>query len=210
MIIVDAIVETVAVSGFTAWPVAKPPLGSVLSLSGRLSAAEVGTVMAVIADYSVPATDEDAVGADGPELIRRMIDAECLIASGGLRIRDTTNGVVVNPGCCFGLENWRDWLDVVHGGTPWLGHDPSPWIEQAGQTILIWPDGGEQATPPLGPPIEIPTIELLELIDAAQHQLRDFLGLVEPWADMLQLPRPQELLTVLDRHFHIAETPDGK
>lgn len=59
------------------------------------------------------------------EFIRRMIDADCLIAPGGLRIRDTSRGIAVNPGCCFGLENWRDWLDVADGGTPWLGHDPS-------------------------------------------------------------------------------------
>jgi hypothetical protein len=112
----------------------------------------------------------------------------------------------VNPGCCFDLEIWRDWLDVAHGGTPWLGHDPSPWIEHAGQTILIWPDGGEQTTPPSGHPIKIPALELPELIDAAQHHLRELMGLLEPWADGLQLPEPQALPTVLDRHFHITET----
>jgi hypothetical protein len=207
VIIVDAIVETVAASGFTAWPVASPS-GRVLSLSGRLSSFEVGTVMAVIVDYCVPATDEDAIEPDGSEFVRRMIDAECLIAPGGLRIRDTTHGIAVNPGCCFGLENWRDWLDVAHGGTPWLGHDPSPWIEQAGQTILIWPDGREQSTPPPGCPIEIPAVELPELIDAAQHQLRDFLGLIESWVDALHLSRAQELIAALDRHFNITDTPD--
>lgn len=208
MITVDAIVETVAASGFTAWPVANP-LDSVLSLSGRLSSAEVGTVLAVIADYSVSASDEDAIEADRSEFTRRVINAECLIAPGGLRIRDTTSGIAVDPGCCCGLENWRDWLDVAHGGTPWLGHDPSPWIEQAGQTVLIWPDGGERSATPPGPPIGIPAIELPELIGVAHHQLRDFLGLIEPWAEALNLPRPQELVTALDRHFKITETPDG-
>lgn len=208
VIIVDAAIETVDASGFTSWPVAEPPPDNLLSLSGRLSYAEVGTVMAVIANYSVPASDEDAVEPDGSEFIRRMTDAECLIAPGGLRIRDTTNGIAVNPGCCFGLESWREWLDVPHGLTPWLGHAPSPWIQQTGQTIRIWPDGGEQATPHRGPPIEIPIMELPELIDAAQHQLCDFLYLVEPWADALGLPGTRELPAALDRHFHITETSE--
>jgi hypothetical protein len=74
--------------------------------------------------------------------------------------------------------------------------------------ILIWSDGREQSTPPPGRPIEIPAVELPELIDAAQHQLRDFLGLIESWVDALHLSRAQELIAALDRHFNITDTPD--
>lgn len=210
MIIVDAVVETYDASGFTAWPVADLPAHNLLPLSGRLSSAEIGTVMAVIAGYNNLASDEDVVEPDGPEFLRRMIDAECLIAPGGLRIRDTVRDIDVNPACCFGLESWHEWLDVPHGGAPWLGHDPSPWIEHIDQTIRIWPDGGEQATPPpTGLPIEIPNTELPALLDAVHQQLRDFLGIVEPWTAVPGPSRTDKLTTALGRHLHITGTPDA-
>ncbi|MEV6757647.1 hypothetical protein [Streptomyces sp. NPDC051214] len=41
--------------------------------------------------------------------MNRLLTAECVVAPGGLRVRDTDSGVTVQPGCSCGLENWRDW-----------------------------------------------------------------------------------------------------
>jgi hypothetical protein len=157
-------------------------------------------VLAVIATYG----DDDSA-ADAPALIQRMITSECLIAPGGLRVRDTGTGVTVNPGCCCGLEDWREWQDVASGTSPWLGHDPAPWIEHLGQAIRVWPDG-EPGEPPVGTtPIEITTTDLPGLIDAASQHFRGFLGLIEPWAAALDLPGARDLASALARHFHITE-----
>ncbi|WP_193777559.1 hypothetical protein [Streptomyces sp. E5N298] len=49
-----------------------------------------------------------------------------VIALGGIRIRETSTGVTAPPGCCFGLENWRDWLEIMNGEEPAVVHRPAP------------------------------------------------------------------------------------
>jgi hypothetical protein len=85
-----------------------------MALSGRIAPPEVGTALALPADDNQGTRDDDrpAMGAD--ELIRRLLEADMITAQGGLRFHDTSTNVSVNPGCCFGLEDWRAWLDVVH------------------------------------------------------------------------------------------------
>ncbi|WP_156313234.1 hypothetical protein [Micromonospora sp. HK10] len=43
----------------------------------------------------------------------------------------------VTPGCCAGLEDWREWTSVLDGGQPWLGHDPGPEVEVRGALIRV-------------------------------------------------------------------------
>ncbi|WP_228010899.1 hypothetical protein [Nonomuraea phyllanthi] len=117
MVIVDAVLETYDADGFTAWPIAQPSNDCLLALSGLLSPAEVGTAMAVIFSYNgIPVTH--ATNLTGAHLEQHLAEAEGLIAPGGLRFRDNTTGVTIAPGCCFGLENWRDWWDVIGGKNP--------------------------------------------------------------------------------------------
>ncbi|MGW6706340.1 hypothetical protein ACWGDE_15800 [Streptomyces sp. NPDC054956] len=82
--------------------------GDLLVLSDALTRAEVTAALASISRAS-----------------GGLADAECLIAPGGLLLSDPATGVVVPPGCCFGLESWRDWESLARGQSPdWLGHDP--------------------------------------------------------------------------------------
>lgn len=203
MIIIDPVVETYGVSDFTAWPTGDLPAGNLLRVSGRLTSADVGTVMAVIATCVDGVADPDAMTSP---LLQRMIEADWLIAPGGLRVHDSARGLTMNPSCCSGLESWREWQDVSDGRGLWLGHSPTPWIEHLDRTIRIWPSGGEHAVPPEGAsPIEITTTELPDLISTAHHQLLEFLDLVEPWAFALGESRAHELASAIDRHFHITE-----
>ncbi|HSU35215.1 MAG TPA: hypothetical protein VLJ88_06115, partial [Propionibacteriaceae bacterium] len=52
MVIVDVVLETDDAVDFTVWPVAEPSSDRLLVISGRMSAAEVGTAMAVIFSYN--------------------------------------------------------------------------------------------------------------------------------------------------------------
>lgn len=202
VILIDPVVKTYEASGFTAWPIGSLPAGHLLQVSGGLSAADVGTVMAVIASRGVADGDTAVALA----LLEDMIGSDCLTIPGGLRIRDTDTGATVNPGCCFGLENWREWRNAADGDVPWLGHSPSPWIEHHAERIRVWPDGGEQAVPPEGAsPVEITVTELPGLIDAAHLQLREFLELVERWAVAWGQPRARQLASAIGGHLHITE-----
>ncbi|WP_187280923.1 hypothetical protein [Nonomuraea sp. C10] len=108
MVIVEVVLETDDAVDFTAWPIAEPLSDCLLALSERMSLADVGTAMAVIFSYNnIPVTH--AGDLTEMHLQGHLAEAEGLSAPGGLRFRDTTTNVTVSPGCCFGLENWRDW-----------------------------------------------------------------------------------------------------
>ncbi|MEW1866461.1 hypothetical protein AB0399_39840 [Streptomyces sp. NPDC088194] len=187
MVEMDAVVEVAGQVGAAPWEVASgvPAYGWV-RVSGRMTAAEVGTVLATMAVYGGLLGDEGAaVGA--AELVRGLLAVEKVIAPGGLRVRDEGTGAVVVPGCCSGLEDWREWCEVADGGEgPWLGHDPAPWFERDGAVVRVWPDGpvvGPAVVgPQVGPPVEIAPSELPGLLAGVQRELRGFLARTEEWA----------------------------
>ncbi|MFC4115502.1 hypothetical protein [Nonomuraea zeae] len=200
MVIVDVVLETYDAVEFTAWPIAEPSSDRLLALSGRLSPAEVGTAMAIIFSYnSIPVTH--AADLTEAHLEQRLAEAGRLIAPGGLRFRDTTTGVSVSPGCCCGLENWRDWWSVARGQEIWLGHDPMPHLTHAGHIIQLRQD--VDATPPSSP-IEITRSELTSLLATAQQHLTEFLGLARHWATATTPALADRLVSALDQYLMIT------
>ncbi|MFI1436172.1 hypothetical protein [Streptomyces lydicus] len=63
-----------------------------------------------------------------------------------------------------GLEGWRDWLGLLEGDGPRLGHDPSPAIEVAEPVVRLWPDGGNEEGTASGPCLEIPVGDLARIL----------------------------------------------
>ncbi|KOU24209.1 hypothetical protein ADK52_14625 [Streptomyces sp. WM6372] len=204
----DAVLETYGATGFTLWPIAEPSVDRLLPLSGQLSPRQVGTAMAILTDYD----KEDGEGGvpapeNGAEQIRALVTAECVAAPGGLRIRDTATGVTALPGCCFGLENWRDWLVLADGERPWLGHDPTPRVEHVGETIRLWPDADRTE----GLPIDIPRARLPDLLGSVQEELVAFLASVGRWAEQCAPPVAAALVGKLDEGLVIsAPLPDSR
>lgn len=197
----DAVVETCEAREFALWPVSDPADGRLLRLSGELSSPQVGTVMAVLTGYNNrPRRRSERHTMDGLAMVNRLVTAECVVAPGGLRVRDTDSGVTVEPGCCFGLENWRDWQGLLEGEEPWLGHDPGPRVEHVGATIRMWPDAARQE----GRPIEIPRERLRELLSSVQDDLTGFLKCVERWASCGFAPVAGALVATLDEGFAVS------
>ena len=161
-------------------------------LSGRMSREDVGTALAAIAQYN----NSQEVGPDGPALLGGLLEQERIIMCGGLLVTDTRTGVVIEPGCCQGLEDWRDWRGVLDGVHPWLGHSPDPKVE-IGEVVRVWPD--ENRTD--GPACEIPLAELPVHLAVVQQDLLGFLGLVREWAPYGMGPR---LAEAFDTHFRIS------
>ncbi|MFF3611653.1 hypothetical protein [Streptomyces sp. NPDC002580] len=175
----EAVLDTSGARGFGLWPTAARPVDGLLPLSGRLSGAETGTALAVLALYN---KGERRRGARDPEdageLIRRFSTVRSVVAPGGLRLKDTATGVTVSPGCCSGLEDWRDWLGPANGEKLWLGHDPTPLVEHMGAIVRLWPDG-DTAT---GPSIDVPRDRIPQLLGSVREELVGFLDRVESWA----------------------------
>jgi hypothetical protein len=174
----DAVLETYGADDFAPWPVAGLGTDRFLALSGRLSAMEVGTAMAILVGYNQDASDDPVTepGA-GIRRLRHLAETESVIAPGGLRVHDSTTGAMVWPGCCFGLENWRDWGGLTQGEQIWLGHDPAPHTERVGSLIRLWPGTRGAATHP----VDIPVAELPDLLRTVQDKLTGFLALAGQW-----------------------------
>jgi len=209
VIIFEPVIETVDAREFTAWPTATRPGLGWLALSGDLVQADVGTVIAAIAVYNGIASEDDAQPS-AARLIEDIIEAECLIAQGGLRVRDTETDQAVNPGCCFGLEDWSQWNQVAAGQPLWLGHSPEPWVEHLESTVRLWPSGGNRAVPSAGAsPIEIPSGDLPRLVAGAHRQFQQFLGLLESWALPLAAASAPRLAPALATHFRVSWPAPG-
>jgi hypothetical protein len=188
VIILQPVLETYSVNDFTLWPVAEQPVGNLLVLSGDMREAEVGTAMAVIAEYNCA------------EALQSLLDGACLFAPGGLRIRDTATGTAVNPGCCCGIEGWRGWFELLDGAEPWFGHSPTPKTEHHGDLVRLWPDEDDTA----GRPVEVTRTDLAGLLQTAHDVLRGFLRLAGEWAERVEPVSAPGFTAKLDEHWRIT------
>ncbi|MFE3827847.1 hypothetical protein [Streptomyces sp. NPDC059092] len=201
MLIMDAIVETYDAADFTLWPTAAPNSDRLLVLSDQMSPLEVGTVMAVLTSYNHD--DPDGPAPDikpGTRHIQNLLNVDLVIAPGGILLQDTATGVVIAPGCCFGLENWRDWLGLIHGEEVWLGHGTTAHVEHRGTLVKVWPD----TDPPAKTPIELPLADLPDLLQTVHDKLHGFLTLAEQWASRYAPALAPALIAKLNEDLNIG------
>ncbi|WP_437033753.1 hypothetical protein [Streptomyces sp. enrichment culture] len=185
MIALQPVLEVRSPTGFALWPVsgAVRPYGF-MPLGGALSDAEVGTAV-----MSVAECNDIEPGADGrPQapaeplgpFLHGMLTLDDLFVPGGLRVTDTVTGLTLLPGCCSGLEERGDWLDVLDGdGRSSFGHDPSPLAERLDDGRIRLTVDAERDDSPV---IELSTAALRHLLAGAERDLTDFLRLAAAWA----------------------------
>lgn len=136
------------------------------------------------------------------EMVDALLREDLLLVAGGLRLDDTDTGASVLPGCCAGLEDWREWTSVLHGDAPWLGHDPGPGVEVCGDLLRVWQHGGP---PRRGPYVELTRAALTELLASAQADLVGFLARLDAWARAARLGvRGAALVAAVDRDVRIT------
>ncbi|MFD4669449.1 hypothetical protein ACFWNN_06900 [Lentzea sp. NPDC058450] len=121
-------------------------------------------------DAALAAIDEYNRDEDAPQPYAGLVEQECLIMAGGLRVRDTATGVQVEPGCCAGLEDWRQWRWVGDGERPWLGHSPEPGLEFREGVAWLSQDA-ERAD---APACEIPLADVAGHLEEVGRDLAEF------------------------------------
>ncbi len=178
-------------------------------LDGELTPAQVGTAVMRIADCNDFEPEEghgpcptDPLGA----FLRGLLTMTDLFAAGGFRVTDSVTGTVfVEPGCCNGLETWRDWLDVLDGtGCASFGHDPSSAAERVGDSVRLTLDAEAKDGSPV---IELPVDRVRALVTGAQQDLRDFLGLAGTWAGRHLPTHGAAVTAALARALDLGPTP---
>ncbi|KAF3883832.1 MULTISPECIES: hypothetical protein [Nostocales] len=121
------------------------------------------------------------------------------MSTGGLQVRTATDKVI-NPSCCCGLETWRDWLRFVKKGqSPWLGHDPSPWVEKVGGLVRVWSDKGAKAFH-----IDFEQSKFEAELSKVQQDLNALLERSEDWASREGCSEPSKLSGKFDECFNIS------
>ncbi|MFF8955227.1 hypothetical protein [Streptomyces sp. NPDC014894] len=204
----DAVVETYDAADFALWPTAAPAADRLLVLSDRMSPREVGTAMAVLAGYGHDDSDDPASDAGaGVRRLQSLLDVDLVIAPGGILVQDTATGAVIAPGCCFGLENWRDWLDLTHGEEIWLGHGAAARVEHRGTVVRLRPDTDSPAAPPA---IEFPVAELPDLLRTVHAKLNGFLSLAEQWTARHAPALAPALIAKLSEDLNIGNPLAGR
>ncbi len=171
------LVPVVEVLGFNSQPGWLPDMDERrwIELGPETALEDVARIVAVIVAYGqvLPETAREAA--------QLIADGACKAAPGGLVAR--ADGSEVVPGCCCGLEGWRDWYRVKPGGqSPWLGHDPSPYIECRAEAAVLWPD--EPDTPRKAPlqPLVATYPEFDAALARASERFTGFLDRLEEWA----------------------------
>ncbi|MEU1593014.1 hypothetical protein ABZ468_09140 [Streptomyces sp. NPDC005708] len=177
------VLEMNPTQGFDLWPVAEIESLDFLPLSGELSPTEVGTAVMRIAGCNDVDPDGDQPPPPATALdsfLHGLLTFDTLFVAGGLRVADDATGVTFLPGCCDGLEDWRDWQRFVDvGGLLGFGHDPvSPIAERFGDTVRLTVNAHQSDSPV----IELSVTDLRHLLVGVERDLVDFLALAADWA----------------------------
>jgi hypothetical protein len=169
-----------------------------IRLSGEMTYPEIGLVFAQLARYN-----QVDLSGESQTVLNQILEAESLVLPGG--IQAVWADKVISPSCCCGLETWRDWQEFLKTGeTPWLGHDPSPWLEIRGDLIRIWSDGGLDESIKNAFYVEIKRSAFREAIQSVERDLQGFLFCISSWAIEVGFQQSDELFQKFDRCFHIG------
>ena len=113
----------------------------------------------------------DTVAAGAESILKRNV----LVLAGGIVARK--GDFVLLPGCCSGIETWSDWRGIKKNGhSPWMGHDPDPWIDTSGERAVLYEAFGKGAAS-----AEAGYDEIQSALDGAEKDLRRFIVALEDW-----------------------------
>ncbi|MEV0971252.1 hypothetical protein [Microtetraspora glauca] len=172
----------------------------------------VGAIVWALIGRNVTDNDLSITVADAAEAIEVYLTSDDeAFAPGGLRV--TAGDVVIDPGCCVGLDEWRDWLDVQRGQMIYLGHSPDVLLEQRGPVLRLWQDE-DQLRPGELPGlseqhIDIPCDALPDLLQGVQQDLAGFLLALREWAQGIVPGLADQLVLAVDRRLQISAPLDA-
>lgn len=88
-------------------------------------------------------------------------------------------------------------LDVLYGGgTPWMGHDPSPLVEVLEGYVYVWSDGALGHKPESESPL---TFTSDQFDHAVRRAANDIAGFVLPLLSWLEIHAPRSAKAIVQR-----------
>jgi hypothetical protein len=196
---IEAVIEIARFEGVAPWPTTSEYAGAYLPIFPGLSSEEIGSLVITACLYN-----QAEIHPDGAETLRAFMATakarDGFVLPGGLRFKEGGQ-VKIIPGCCCGLENWREWLDVPHGKKYlWAGHNPSPWCEYFDNHIRIWQDEKEEGVDSIE--FEIPEMEVL--LEGVERDLLGFLAILKKWVAYVSPGLEADFVAYFAENMNIA------
>ncbi len=198
-----AVVETS--EGPASWVSTPPrPWPSRVRLSAETPPEHVALVVHVLAVYN-SVNEPNAAPLSLPAL---AVETEAVLPGGLAAVTDAES---IIPGCCSGLEEWREWHSLLDGsGSPFLGHDPAPYVEATPTGFIVWADGGlgevraEQTAQ-----IHFSPQRLAAALAEVHADLRGFLRVLRAWCDRAVPAHAEGIVAAFAESFHISDPRAG-
>ena len=196
------------------WPVLPTLAPPFIHLTAETGEEATGSVLWHLARYNLgtlaPGSryyEADLSGEPAAILTRLIRDPEWTVP-GGIAVIDQASGREITPGCCAGLDNWREWLEFeASGQTPWMGHEPDPWLEHVDNQIRIWSRGPlAEATSEEPFAIDVTVDEFRGGLTAVSQHLIAFAAVLRRWADRRA---PAVAAALVDRFLGEFGPPSG-
>lgn len=165
------------------------------ALNGDMSDAQLRAFLEELHRYahsSGPSPDRlETLAAD-------LIGREVQVVAGGLVAR--RGEFLLIPGCCCGLEGWVEWeVALSSGRSPWLGHDPDPWIETKDNRITLHNGGIVEPES-----CELDVSEVEAALKRARDDLTDFLIALKTWLLREGIVVAEDLTSKVDGWFQMT------
>ena len=168
------------------------------ALNGNMSDAELMAFLRTACAYGDPKADV-STPAEAAAFLNSLSEQANRMIAGGLMARK--GEFIIEPSCCCGLEGWREWYSLSDGiGSPWLGHDPSPWVEAKDGQFVLHTDEDEQAES-----LTVPAGELAAALDQARADLDAFAAVLRAWISRECVPDGAKMCDRLELWFSIGE-----
>jgi len=170
-------------------------LSSFHPLHGEMSEAAMLQFLIALSRYG----DRDFTSTEPTEIVARLMRREDAVIGGGLVA--VKGDYRLFPGCCCGLESWRDWqgLRPLSQNAVWLGHDPNAWVDSTGPKAVLHNDQSKG--------LEALEVDYAE-IEAAAHQagidLEEFMLALELWLTGLNIADAEAVCAKITNWFWIG------
>ena len=171
---IEVVVEISSFGIEPPWAVASIANLSFLRLFSGITDEEIGSIILTACLYN-----HIEVFPSSTETLNAFL-AEEFVLPGGLQFSEDEQVKVV-PGCCCGLEDWREWLNVPNGNTIWAGHDPSPGVEFVNGSVRVWQDEKADGVEYIDFGVE----EMRGLLEKVEPDLKGFVVRLGEWADLV-------------------------
>jgi len=168
------------------------------ALHGGSGETELMAFLRTACSYGDPKADVSTLSEAASFLTELPPDATRVLAGGLLAQKGTFE---IEPSCCCGLEGWREWYWLLDGhGSPWLGHDPSPWVDtQNDHFVLHTNNGANDET------LNVSAEELAGALDQARLDLEAFFADLRDWASREPVTGGERMCDRLELWFSIGE-----